>query len=249
MASTKTAPRSKSSSADLIWAALAGLCGVLIITSLILSLLWAPEAANLSTETERLVQRVFYFHVASGWVGFFAFLITALAGIAYLVSRGRRWDAIAVSSVEIGVVFTTANVLSGSIWARPTWNTWWPWNDPRITSAAIVWLIYIAYLMLRNAIDDPERRARLAAVYGIVGFISVPITFLSIRLWRTIHPAVIGTANAEAQGGFDLAPDMVLALLFAVFTFTLLYFVLLHYRVKLEDLREQVDDLKARQMA
>ena len=131
------------------------------------------------------------------------------------------------------------------MYKRQTWNTWWPWNDPRITSAAIVWLIYVAYIMLRNAIDDPERRARLASVYGIIGFISVPITFLSIRMWRTIHPAVIGTAGGEAKGGFDMAGNMVGVLLFSVATFTLLYFVLLHVRLKLEDLREEVDDLKA----
>jgi heme exporter protein C len=225
------------------------IAGLLVLVGVYLSLMWAPEAANLPTEAERLVQRVFYFHVATAWVGFFAFGVTAFCGILYLITKKRRWDSIALSSVELGVAFAAANVVSGSIWARPTWNTWWPWNDPRITSAAIVLLIYVAYLMLRNAIDDPERRARLASVYGIVGFISVPITFLSIRWWRTIHPAVIGTDSASAQGGFDMAPNMVVALLFAVFTFTLVYFVLLHYRVKMEELREEVDELKARVLA
>ena len=230
---------------ETIWSVLTVLVSVMILVGIYLSIMGAPDAMNLPTETERRVQHVFYFHVASGWVGFFAFLVTAIASILYLITKKRRWDHIALSSVEIGVAFTTANVVSGSIWARPTWNTWWPWNDPRITSAAIVWLIYVAYIMLRNAIDDPERRARLAAVYGIVGFISVPITFLSIRLWRTIHPAVIGTAGAEGKGGFDMAGNMVGVLLFSVATFTLLYFVLLHVRLKLEDLREEVDDLKA----
>jgi heme exporter protein C len=110
-------------------------------------------------------------------------------------------------------------------------------------------LIYVAYLLLRNAIDDPARRARLASVYGIVAFISVPITFLSIRLWRTIHPAVIGTASDSAQGGFDMSPNMVTALLFSVATFTLVYFVLLHLRLQVEDLRVQVEELKARHLA
>ena len=235
----------KRSTGDTIWRVLTVLAGVLVLVGVYLSLVAAPDAMNLPTETERKVQHVFYFHVASGWVGFFAFLVTAITSIAYLITKKHRWDHISLSSVEIGVAFTTANVISGSIWARPTWNTWWPWNDPRITSAAIVWLIYVAYLMLRNAIDDPERRARLASVYGIVGFISVPITFLSIRLWRTIHPAVIGTAGAEARGGFDMAGNMAMVLMFSVATFTLLYFVLLHFRLKLEDLREEVDDLKA----
>lgn len=248
MATTQLShPKRKRS--DTVLIILAAVVAALVLTGVYLALLWAPEAANLPTQTERLVQRVFYFHVASGWVGFFAFLVTAIAGIAYLITGRRRWDSIALSSVEIGVAFTAANVVSGSIWARPTWNTWWPWNDPRITSAAIVWLIYVAYLMLRNAIDDPQRRARLASVYGIVGFISVPITFMSIRIWRTIHPAVIGAGGGSGQGGFALAPDMVTALLFSVATFTLMYFVLLAMRVRLENLREEVEELKSLQQA
>ncbi|MEA3335667.1 MAG: cytochrome c biogenesis protein CcsA [Chloroflexota bacterium] len=238
----------KRSVADTIWLILAVISAIMILIALYLSLIWAPEASNLPTETERLVQRVFYFHVSAGWVGFFAFMVTAVAGIIYLITKKRRWDFIALASVEIGVTFTTANVISGSIWAKPTWNTWWPWNDPRITSAAVVLLIYIAYLMLRNSIDDPERRARLAAVYGIIGFISVPITFLSIRWWRTIHPAVVGTGSDTSQGGFDMAPDMATALMFSVITFTLLYFVLLRLRVRLEDQREQVEDIKTRML-
>ncbi len=234
---------------DVFWMSFAALGGLLVIIGVYLSLIWTPEASNLPTLTERLVQRVFYFHVASGWVGFFAFFVTALTSIIYLRTSERRWDSVALSSVEVGVAFTTATVMSGSIWARPTWNTWWPWNDPRITSAAIVLLIYVAYLMLRNAIDDPGRQARMASVYGIVGFISVPITFLSIRWWRTIHPAVIGTGSDSSQGGFDMAPDMVVGLLFAVATFTIVYFILLRYRLRLEDLREQVDELKARYLS
>ena len=179
-----------------VWMVLVGLAAAMVVVALILALLWAPEAANLPTQTERYVQRVFYFHVSAGWVGFFAFLVTAVAGAMYLRTGRRRWDAIALSSVEIGVAFATANVISGSIWARPTWNTWWPWNDPRITSAAIVWLIYVAYLMLRNAIDDPGRQARLAAAYGIVGFISVPITY---REYIVFSSRGAGTALFRVQ--------------------------------------------------
>ena len=169
--------------------------------------------------------------MAAGWVGYVAFGVTALASVLYLIKRSRRYDNLAVSSAEIGVVFTAANLVSGSIWARPTWNTWWTWDDPRLTLAAIVLMVYIAYLMLRNAIDDPERKARLASIYGIVGFISVPLSFVSVRIWRTIHPAVIGTASDSSQGGFDMSGNMVIVLLFSIFTFSLLYFVLLHYRL------------------
>lgn len=235
---------SKSSGKSVLWTVLLAITAVLVAVGVYLSVVWAPTAMNMPTEAERLAQRIFYFHVAAGWVGYLAFGVTALGGILYLVKRQRRYDNLAVSSAEIGVVFTAANLVSGSIWARPTWGTWWSWDDPRLTLAAIVLLVYIAYLMLRNAIDDPERRARLSSIYGIVGFLSVPLSFISVRIWRTIHPAVIGTGSETSQGGFDMSGNMVVVLLYAIFTFSLLYIVLLHYRLQLETLREEVDDLK-----
>lgn len=247
MASTPNAARPPRRAGDWIWTIVTLVAAAMILVGLFMALMWAPEAANLGTEVERTAQRIFYFHVSAGWVGFFAFFITAVASIVYLITGKRRWDSISLSSVEIGVTFLTANLVSGALWAKPTWNTWWPWNDPRITTEAIVWLIYVAYLMLRNAVDDPGRRARLASVYGIVAFISVPITFLSIRLWRTIHPAVIGTQGEGAQGGFAMSSNMLVTMLFCVFTFTVLYFVLLHVRLRLESQREQVEELKALQ--
>ncbi len=239
----------KSGGRDTLWLILLALTGLLITVGVYLSMLWAPTAVNMPTEAERFAQRIFYFHVAAGWVGYLAFGVTAVASILYLLKRQRRFDNLAVSSAEIGVVFTAANLVSGSVWARPTWGTWWSWDDPRLTLAAIVLLVYIAYLMLRNAIDDPERRARLSSIYGIVGFLSVPLSFLSVRIWRTIHPAVIGTTSETAQGGFDMSGNMVVVLLFSIFTFSLLYAVLLHYRLKLEDMREQVEDLKMHALA
>lgn len=239
----------KSSGKDTVWLILLALTAVLITIGVYMSMVWAPTAVNMPTEAEQLAQRIFYFHVAAGWVGYLAFGVTAIAGILYLLKRQRRFDNLAVSSAEIGVVFTTANLVSGSVWARPTWGTWWSWDDPRLTLAAIVLLVYIAYLMLRNAIDDPERRARLSSIYGIVGFLSVPLSFISVRIWRTIHPAVIGTTSETAQGGFDMSGNMVVVLLFSIFTFSLLYTVLLHYRLKLEDMREQVEDLKMHALA
>jgi heme exporter protein C len=238
-----------SSSKGTVWTVLLAITAVLVSIAVYMAMMWAPTAANLPTEAERLAQRIFYFHVAAGWVGYVAFGVTAVAGILYLIKRQRRFDNLAVSSAEIGVVFTAANLVSGSVWARPTWGTWWSWDDPRLTLAAIVLLVYIAYLMLRNAIDDPERRARLSSIYGIVGFLSVPLSFISVRIWRTIHPAVIGTGSETAQGGFDMSGNMVVVLLFSIFTFSLLYAVLLYYRLQLENLRERVDDLKVQALA
>jgi heme exporter protein C len=191
------------------------------------------------------VQRIFYFHVPSAWVSMLAFFVTLVTSIAYLRSGNPRWDIIGRSSVEVGLIFTLMTILSGSIWARPSWNTWWTW-DPRLTTYTIMALIYVAYLMLRQSIEDPERRARLAAVYGIVGFVTVPLTFMSIRWWRTIHPVVIGSGSATAQGGFDMTPPMRLVFFFSLFAFTVLYFCFLASRVRLENLAERVEQMKAK---
>ena len=191
------------------------------------------------------VQRVFYYHVSSLWVGMLAFLITFIMGIIYLRTGNLKWDRVAVGSAEIGLVFTIMGTVGGAIWARPIWNTWWTW-DPRLTTTTIMLLLYVAYLMLRQGIDDPERRRRFASVYGIVAFVSVPLTFFAIRIWRTIHPVVIGTGDPDAEGGFNMTPRMVQTLLFSFFTFTLLYMTLLWHRVRLERLSEHVAVLRAK---
>ncbi|GIV65153.1 MAG: cytochrome c assembly protein [Bellilinea sp.] len=151
------------------------------------------------------VQKVFYFHVASGWVGMLSFAVAAVVGVIYLIRKDLKWDSVGVAAVEIGIAFTLINVVTGAIWARPIWNTWWTW-DPRLTTATIMELVYFAYLMLRAGIEEPERRARFGAVYAIVGFLSVPLTFFSIRLFRTIHPVVIGSNDPGAMGAFDMTP-------------------------------------------
>ena len=189
------------------------------------------------------VQRVFYFHVAAGWVGMLGFLVAAIAGGVYLVKGKLKWDIVSLSAVEIGMVFAFINVVTGSIWARPIWNTWWTW-DPRLTTATIMLLIYAAYLLLRQGIEDPERRARFGAVYAIVGFLSVPLTFFSARLFRTIHPVVIGTNQPGAEGTFDMTPLMTQTFMFSLLTFTFIFVVLLWHRVRLGRLADEVEQLK-----
>jgi len=218
--------------------ALSWITGAMLAVALYLVFLYAPREAVMGE-----VQRVFYFHVAAGWVGALAFLVTAISGIVYLVRGDRRWDTAAVASVEIGVVFTLMNIVSGSIWARPIWNTWWTW-DPRLVTATVMELIYLAYLMLRQGVEDPDRRARFGAVYGILGFLSVPLTFLSIRIFRTIHPVVIGSGDPTAEGAFDMTPKMLQAFMFSLLTFTFLYATLLWHRIRLGRLSERVEELK-----
>ena len=189
------------------------------------------------------VQRVFYFHVAAGWVGMLGFLVAAIVGVAYLRTANRKWDIVGVSAVEIGMVFALINIITGAIWARPIWNTWWTW-DPRLTTATIMELIYAAYLLLRQGIDDPDRRARFGAVYAIIGFLSVPLTFFSARLFRTIHPVVIGTNQPGATGAFDMTPLMLQTFLFSLLTFSIIFVDLLWHRIRLGRLADRVEQLK-----
>lgn len=202
------------------------------------ALVFAPTEAVMGN-----VQRVFYFHVGSAWVGMVGFVLAAVAGIGYLVTKDMRWDRFEVAAVEISTMFFFITIVLGSIWARPAWNTWWTW-DPRLTTAAVTELIYIAYFMLRAGIEDPEKRARFGAVYALLGGLSAPITFMVIRLFRTIHPVVVGTQSAEAQGGFDMTGDMVTTLMISLGAFTIFFVTLMWHRVRMGGLEEKVEQLK-----
>lgn len=189
------------------------------------------------------VQRVFYFHVATAWVGMLGFLVSAAAGVIYLVKGERTWDIVGLAAVEISVVFLLIAIVSGSIWARPAWGTWWTW-DPRLTTATVMELVYAAYLMLRAGIEDPDRRARFGAVYAIVAFVSVPLTFISIRIWRTIHPVVIGGSDPSAEGGFSMTPKMLQTFLFSLFVFSVLFVDLIWHRIRIGKLADRVEQLR-----
>jgi heme exporter protein C len=193
------------------------------------------------------VQRVFYFHVASGWVGFLSFAVAAGVGVIFLRSGDLKWDIVSLAAVEIGLVFSFVNIVTGSIWARPIWNTWWTW-DPRLVTATVMELIYAAYLMLRQGIENPVRRARFGAVYAILGFVSVPITFFSIRIWRTIHPVVIGGGDPEAVGSFSMTPEMRLTFFISLFVFTVVFVDLFWNRIRLGQLGESVERLRLKVM-
>ena len=189
------------------------------------------------------VQKIFYFHVATAWVGMLGFMAAMLAAIAYLVTKNNKWDLVEVSSIEIALAFFLITIVTGSIWAYPAWNAWWTW-DPRLTTAAIVELVYVAYLMLRQGIEDPERRARFSAVYAIVGSISVPATFFAIRLMRTIHPVVIGSNSPGAEGSFSMTPKMGITFAISLAAFSVLFISLMWHRIRLGQLSEKVEQLK-----
>ena len=220
---------------DRLGIVLAGLSAVVLFFALGMIFLYAPREATMGD-----VQRIFYFHVASAWVGFFAFFVTFLASVGYLARGERRWDILALSSVEIGLTFITMTVVTGSLWARPVWGTYWTW-EPRLTISAVQLLIYVAYGMLRAAIESPERKARFAAVYGIVAFVTVPLSWFAIRWWRTIHPDILTGGE-----GMAITSRMVHALLASLAAFTLLYANLLRQRMRLERAADTLARLRAR---
>lgn len=206
-----------------------------VLASLYLALVYAPEEATMGP-----IQRIFYWHVGAAWVGLIlAFTVVFVASVAYLKTRSRRWDTLAYCSGEVGVLFTTIVLLTGPIWGKGAWNTYWTW-DPRLTTTLVLWFIYVAYLVVRGSAEGNERKARLAAVFGIVGWVDVPLVFLSIRWWRTIHPVLV-----DVQG-FHMTPEMLAAMLGGLGAFTLLYFWFMRQRLGLEELRREVTDLKDR---
>ena len=183
-----------------------------------------------------IVQRIFYLMVPMGWLSLLSFLIVFVGSILYLVKRESKWDIIAHSSAEAGIIFTTLALLTGAIWAKPVWGVWWAW-EPRLTSTLILWLLYLAYFMVRSFATEESRGATFAAVVGIVGFIDLPIIVLTTTLWRGMHPEPI-----IFQGG--LAPSMLVTLLVSITAFTALYFLLLIQRVSMKNDETEVKKLR-----
>jgi len=188
-------------------------------------------------KTMGLVQKIFYIHVPAAFLAFLGFFITFIASILYLYKRDHKWDVIAFCSAEIGVIFCTIVLITGSIWAKPIWNVWWTW-DPRLTTTLILWFIYVAYLMLRGVVRE-NQRANFSAVFGIIGFVNIPITFLAIRLWRSIHPVLITSQS------INISAPMKHTLALTFLAFCLLFFSLLKSRIKLEKMRMDTEMISA----
>lgn len=215
----------------LIW-----LTAIVVLTALGAIFLYVP-----TEKSEGIVQHIMYFHIPSAWIAFFAFFIVFLSSILFLWKGEREWDIYAMASAEIGVMFCSLVLITGPIWAKPIWGTWWVW-DARLTSTLILWLIYVAYLMLRARTDAGSMRARYAAVVGIVGFLDIPLIHFSVLWWRTFHPQP-KMITAEGLGaGMDFT--MMVTLLISLAAFTLLYFLLMAQRINLEKMRDEIDRLK-----
>jgi heme exporter protein C len=202
---------------------------VAVVVSATLSLVVAPPDA-----VQGEVQRLMYVHVPAAWLAYLSFFVVFVSSVAYLKTHRIRWDRIAAASAEIGVLFTALAIALGALWGKPIWGTWWTW-DPRLTTTAMLLLIYLAYLAVRRVVDNPSRRARWAAVIGIVGFVDVPIVHLSVTWWRSLHQQ----ATLLRVGGPEIHGSMLVALLFGVVAFTLVYTYLMTLRLRVGRLEER----------
>ncbi len=199
-------------------AALLGLAAILLCLGQYLVWFYAPVEMTMG-----LVQKIFYAHLPLSWWSLVSFFIVFVASILFLAKRGAKWDRLAGAAAEIGVLFSSLTLISGSLWARPMWNVWWTW-DPRLTTALIMWFVYMAYLLLRASDIGAERKPVVCAALGIVAFLDVPLVFLSARYWRSIHPTVF----ASSGGGME--PEMWTAALVCLAAWGFLFAALLRLR-------------------
>ena len=212
---------------------LGGLSFVLLMAGIYMAFLYTPTDA-----VQGPPQRIFYFHVPISWIGMLAFVVLTIAGIGYLVTRNERWDWAARASAEIGTVFMTLSLITGSIWGRTTWGTWWTW-DPKLTATLILWFMYVGYLMLRSYMGRTDSSARAGAVLAIVGVIDVPIIYEAVNLWRSLHPA----AEVGVQGA--LPPSVIITLMVCLTAFTLFYSFLMIQLYQFQRLQTLAQRLRA----
>jgi heme exporter protein C len=198
-----------------------------VIATIIRAVFFTPLEAK-----QGAAQKIFYIHVPAAWVAFLAFALVAVASGVFLWLRDQRLDRFAESSAEVGVVFTTVVLITGPLWAKPIWGTYWAWWDVRLVSTLFLWFIYVSYIVLRGAVDSPELRARYSAVLGILGALLIPFIHLSVYLFATMHPLpIVGKPSSPS-----LPREMLMTLLLSLLSFTVLYaaFVRSRYRYAFE---------------
>ncbi|MCC6012363.1 cytochrome c biogenesis protein CcsA [Candidatus Caldipriscus sp.] len=204
---------------------------VLVALTQIYALFFIPPVKWFGPKGEELgiVQKIFYVHVPSAWAGFLGIIISAIFGIIYLYRRENRYDKLSHSFMEVSVVFITVGLFTGSLWAKPAWGTFWTW-DPRLLSMAILWMLALGYLFFRSLVEEEELRAKFSAILSIITAINIPIVFLSIRLFKTLHPAVLKGLSTSETYGMD--PEISLGLLLNLLSVSILIFSLSLKRYK-----------------
>ncbi len=208
------------------WAALI----VVPIWALFMVFLYVPNESTMGP-----IQRIFYFHVPSAFAAFLSFAIVAVCGVGFLISGRMKWDRMANSAAEVGVVFLTIVLVTGPLWARPVWGHYWVWQDARLITTLVLWIYFTIYLLLRRGWKGDPQGLRFAAVIGIVGFLDVPIIYLSVKWWNYIHPRhVVGPMG----GGMD--PQMAETFLVSMIALLIVWLALLVQRYRLETSRDRV---------
>ncbi len=182
--------------------------------------------------------KIFYFHLPIAISAYLAFAVVFISSVLYLRGKQQKWDITALSAAEVGVIFAFLTLASGSIWAKSAWGAYWVTWDVRLNTSLVLFLIYLAYLMIRQAVEEPEKRARLSAVFGIVGFVGVPLSYMSIRLWNrdTMHPI--------AQLNFSTHSPLIITLLVNFVAFFLLVASLTVLRIDNERMKEKINEMK-----
>lgn len=206
------------------------------------ALVYARPAVNLQGD-EQLAQRIFYVHMGCNFGALSGFLVSLVSAIMYLITRNLDWDRLEQAGIELGLAFGIGTTVTGAIWAKPTWNTYWTW-DPRLTTVTITVLIYIAYLLFRNGIDNRQTRARFGSIYALFAFLSLPLTYYSARWFRSIHPVVFSNDNPEGQGGFDVGSTMGTTIEIAAVSFVALFCTLLIMRFRQLRLQDRIEEMR-----
>lgn len=232
MSELRAARPARARTPDPLVQALGVLAVVVLTIGIFMAFVYAPMDA-----VQGQAQRIFYVHVPMAWLAYLAFGVIFVGSIGYLWKRDMRWDRLARSGAELGFLFTTLVLITGSLWGRPIWNTFWTW-DARLTTTLILWFIYLGYFMVRSYAADAERGARYAAVLGIVGAVDVPIIHLSVRWWRTLHPEPV----VLDTGGPNLPNEMLWTLLVCFAGFTLLFAYLMVQKYRIEVVRDRLAD-------
>ena len=219
-----------------LWAMITGVAAVIVLLiATYMAFLYAPTDA-----IQGNAQRIFYVHVPTAWLAYLAYGVLLVGSVGFLWKKTANWDRLARSAAELGFMFTSMVLITGAIWGRPIWGTWWQW-EARLTTTLILWFIYLGYFMVRSFAGEPQRAAKFASVLAIIGAIDIPIIHMSVRWWRTLHPEPI-VVNTT---GPNLPDSMLVTLMVAFLGFTILFAHLMIQKVQIETARDRLAEREA----
>lgn len=200
---------------------------LIFLLNIYLIFIWVPTELN-----QGIAQRIFYFHVPIGWLGMISIVVVAIASFTHLITKNEKWDNLAYSSAELGIIFASLILVTGSIWAKPIWGVWWTW-DPKLTTTLILWFFYLGYLMVRSYSPIGIQSKQYSSVIALIGAIDAPIIYMASVWWRSAHP----NPNIPT----DLDNKMLITFLISLISFTILYVYILNKRYNLKKIESKID--------